>query len=64
MTKPDMMNNVHVIFLDANSYEEAKSMVQLESNQVATFEVLEEELNGTVVNDRKDGETDSKPEKP
>lgn len=64
MTRPDMMSNVHVIFLEANSYEEARKMVQLEANQVATFEVLEEELNGSVVNDRKNGEQDTKPEKP
>lgn len=61
MTKPDMMSNVHVIFLEANSYEEAKKMVQLEANQVATFEVLEEELNGTVVNDRQDRKSSRNP---
>ena len=61
MTKPDMMSNVHVIFLEANSYEEAKKMVQLEANQVATFEVLEEELNGSVVHAGQDGKEDRKP---
>jgi len=61
MTRPDMMTNVHVIFLEANSYEEAKKMVQLEANQVATFEVLEEELNGSVAHAGQDGKQDRKP---
>jgi len=64
MTKPDMMSNVHVIFLEANSYEEARKMVRVEANQVATFEVLEEELNGSVDNVRQDGTEIKRPEKP
>lgn len=61
MTKPDMMANVHVIFLEADSYEQARKMVRLEANQVATFEVLEEELNGSVVHAGQDGKEDRKP---
>ena len=45
MTKPDMMNNVSVIFLEAPSFEAAKQQVTIAENQVATFEVKEEELN-------------------
>ena len=45
MTKPDMMHNVSVIFLEAPSFEAAKKQVKIADNQVATFEVKEEELN-------------------
>ena len=45
MTKPDMMNNVSVIFLEAPSFEAAKQQVTIAENQVATFEVKEEQLN-------------------
>ena len=45
MTKPDMMNNVSVIFLEAPSFEAAKKQVKIADNQVATFEVKEMELN-------------------
>ena len=45
MTKPDMMHNVSVIFLEAPSFEAAKKQVTIAENQVATFEVKEEELN-------------------
>ena len=44
MTKPDMMNNVSVIFLEAPSFEAAKQQVTIAENQVATFEVKEEQL--------------------
>jgi len=45
MTKPDMMHNVSVVFLEAPSFEAAKKQVTIAENQVATFEVKEEELN-------------------
>ena len=45
MTKPDMMHNVSVIFLEAPSFEAAKKQVTIAENQFATFEVKEEELN-------------------
>ena len=45
MTKPDMMHNVSVIFLEAPSFEAAKKQVKIADNQVATFEVKEMELN-------------------
>jgi hypothetical protein len=61
MARQDMLSNVKVIFLDADNYEQAKSMVNVEKNQVATFEVLEEELNGTVVNDRQDRKSSRNP---
>lgn len=61
MTRQDMLSNVKVIFLDADNYEQAKSMVNVEKNQVATFEVLEEELNGSVVHDGQDRKEIRKP---
>tara|TARA_R100000995_G_scaffold77653_2_gene47836 strand:- start:1054 stop:1203 length:150 start_codon:yes stop_codon:yes gene_type:complete len=45
MTKPDMMHDVSVVYLEAPSFEAAKQQVKLADNQVATFEVKEEELN-------------------
>ena len=45
MTKPDMMHNVSVIFLEAPSFEAVKQQVTIAANQVATFEVKEEQLN-------------------
>ena len=44
MEKPDLMSNVRIQFLEANTFEEAKKMVPLKENNVATFEVLEEEF--------------------
>ena len=44
MTKPDMMHDVSVVFLEAPSFEEAKKQVKIAENQVATFEVKEMEL--------------------
>ena len=44
MTKPDMMHDVSVVYLEAPSFEAAKQQVKLADNQVATFEVQEEEL--------------------
>ena len=55
MTKPDMMHNVSVVFLEAPSFEAAKKQVTIAENQVATFEVKEEELNA--------GETQKEKEK-
>ena len=53
MEKPDLMANVRIQFFQANTYKEAKSMVPLKENNIATFEVLEEELNEHVkTNDR------------
>ena len=43
MEKPDLMANVRVMFLEADTYEEAKKMVPLKDNNVATFEVLEDD---------------------
>ena len=45
MTKPDLMHNVSVVFLEAPSFEAAKKQVKIADNQVATFEVKEMELN-------------------
>ena len=45
MTTPDMMDDVSVVYLEAPSFEAAKQQVKLADNQVATFEVKEEELN-------------------
>ena len=45
MTKPDLMHNVSVVFLEAPSFEAAKKQVTIAENQVATFEVKEMELN-------------------
>ena len=45
MTKPDLMHEVSVVFLEAPSFEAAKKQVRLADNQVATFEVKETELN-------------------
>ena len=45
MTKPDLMHNVSVVFLEAPSFEAAKNQVTIAENQVATFEVKEMELN-------------------
>ena len=45
MTKPDMMHDVSVVFLEAPSFEAANQQVKVPENQVATFEVKEEELN-------------------
>ena len=44
MEKPDLMSNLRIQFLEANTFEEAKKMVPLKENNVATFEVLEEEF--------------------
>ena len=44
LEKPDLMSNVRIQFLEANTFEEAKKMVPLKENNVATFEVLEEEF--------------------
>ena len=44
MTKPDLMHNVSVVFLEAPSFEAAKKQVTIADNQVATFEVKEEQL--------------------
>jgi len=43
MEKPDLMANVRIQFLEADTYEEAKKMVPLKDNNVATFEVLEDD---------------------
>ena len=55
MTKPDLMHNVSVVFLEAPSFEAAKKQVTIAENQVATFEVKEMELNA--------GETQKEKEK-
>jgi len=53
MEKPDLMANVRVMFLEADTYEEAKKMVPLKDNNVATFEVLEDDWMEHVKRDNK-----------
>ena len=55
MTKPDMMHDVSVVFLEAPSFEAAKKQVTIADNQVATFEVKEMELNARETQEKEKG---------
>ena len=43
MTRPDFTSTVRIMFLEADSFEEAKKQVPLADNHEATFETLEED---------------------
>jgi len=54
MEKPDLWKSTRYIFLEAETFEEAKKLVPLKDNNVATFEVV---TNDDMGNDKRSDKT-------
>ncbi len=54
MEKPDLWKSTRYIFLEAETFEEAKKLVPLKDNSVATFEVV---TNDDMGNDKRSDKT-------
>jgi len=54
MEKPDLWKSTRYIFLEAETFEEAKKLVPLKDNNVATFEVV---TNDDMGNDKRSEKT-------
>ena len=54
MEKPDLWKSTRYIFLEAETFEEAKKLVPLKDNSVATFEVV---TNDDMGNNKRSGKT-------
>ena len=54
MEKPDLWASTRYIFLEAETFEEAKKLVPLKDNNVATFEVV---TNDDMGNDKRSDKT-------